>query len=165
MTKDSEKLARLRARSVGFHLISAAYLWNTRAIERVNEDAGRPVLRDAHTRLFPHIGFEAVRIVDLAAKVGVSKQAVSPLVADMAREGVVEILPDPDDARAKRVRLTKAGVRAFLHGTQVLVDIERDLEARVGKATMARMRRDLAKLHHALAESGASNPSPIGRGA
>lgn len=129
--KRLEVLRRRQANSLGFLLIRCGQLWNERGISGVNAEAkaaGRvdgPVLREAHTRLLPYLQApEGIRITELAQVVGVTKQAVQPLIAELARTGVVRVEVDPDDARARRVFLTPFGVEAMLHGTSVLEAIE-----------------------------------------
>lgn len=142
-----EQLQRRQAASLGFLLIRCGQAWNDRAIARVNAEAGRPVLRDAHTRLLPHLQApEGVRITELAKTLGVTKQAVQPLVAELAEAGVVRVEPDPDDARARRVTLTSHGVQAMLHGTGVLEAIEREVAPELGAVEVKRLKRALTQL-------------------
>jgi DNA-binding MarR family transcriptional regulator len=125
-------------------LFRAARLVNERAIARVN-DRGIP-LRAAHTALFPHISAEGVRLTALADKLGISKQAIGPLVDDLEREGVVERIADPADARAKLIRWTKKGQRALVHGIGVLQALEAELAETVGKRRMAELATTLELL-------------------
>jgi DNA-binding MarR family transcriptional regulator len=144
-----EALERARRDSLGHVLFEAARQLDERALERGNRAPGRPAavhVRPAHTRLFPHIDFEGVRITDLAAKVGVTKQAVQPLVAELADWGVVDVTSDPTDGRARLVRWTEAGVHANLHGLGVLAEFERELGKRIGKKRVAALRDDLGAL-------------------
>lgn len=127
-------------------LFKAARLANERAIARVNVDAGRPVFRRAIADLLPHLDFAGVRIGAIAEKVGVSKQAVSKVVADMVDEGVVEVVPDPTDARARLVRFTPRGADAIAHGLGVLASLERELARRVGDTTIRQLHAALAAI-------------------
>lgn len=146
------RITATQAESLGYLVIRCGQEWNQQAIARVNAEAGTPVLRDAHTRLFPYLtAAGGVRIIDLAAALGVSKQAVQPLVAELESHGFVNVQRDPADARARRVFLTTAGAAAFAHGTGILVDIERLVAERLGHQRLARLKRDLAALLDALA--------------
>lgn len=116
-------------------LFRASRLVNERAIARV-QSAGSN-LRVAHTQLFPHITSDGVRLTELADKIGVTKQAIGPLIDDLEREGVVERVDDPVDRRAKRIRWTKKGQRALLHGLSVLAELEHELAQQIGKARLA----------------------------
>ena len=131
-------------------LFRAARLVNERALARIEAErlrergrvggrsGGRTTtIRMAHTTLFPHITSAGVRLTTLADKVGVTKQAIGPLIDDLEREGVVERIDDPADRRAKLIRWTKQGERALLHGLGVLAELERELAMSVGKARMA----------------------------
>jgi DNA-binding MarR family transcriptional regulator len=147
MTKRSEYAAQLdeAKRSSTLQLLfKAARLLNEEALERAAK--GGPRLRPSHTTLFPHIDLEGTRIVDLAARVGITKQAVSQLVDDLEALEVVERVEDPDDGRAKRVRFTKAGRRGLLDGLEVLRDLESELARSVGGTRMRELHDTLERL-------------------
>src|SRR5947207_6324769 len=90
-------------------LFKAARLANERALARLAADPARPPVRAAHTALFPHLDFDGIRLTDLAARVGVTKQAIGPLIDDLAALGMVERIGDPADKRAKRIRFSRRG--------------------------------------------------------
>ena len=123
----------------------AARLFNERAIARGRTLRGLD-LRPAHTALFPHLSLEGTRTTALAAKMGITKQAVGRIVAELERAGVLCRVPDPSDGRAKLVRFTTEGYGAVLAGFSVLHEIEGELAAELGEALMRRLNRDLAKL-------------------
>ena len=79
-------------------------------------EAGHPGFRPLHGVMFKAIG-EGVSTATLGRRLGVSKQAAGKTVEGLEREGYVERVPDPTDARSKIVRLTPRGVevqqRAF----------------------------------------------------
>lgn len=129
-------------------LFRAARLVNERAIAEVQARGGH--LRAAHTQLFPHITSEGIRLTELADKLGVTKQAIGPLVDDLEREGVVERVDDPADRRAKRIRWTRKGQRALLHGLGVLASLETELARQVGKARLAELAETCERLIAAL---------------
>jgi DNA-binding MarR family transcriptional regulator len=143
---ERDKLEKVKRESAGQLLLKCARLLDEVAIARVNRQAGTPALRPVHTRLFPHIDFEGTRLVDHAAKLGVTKQAVSPWVAELAEMGVVELIPDPEDGRAKRVRFTSQGVAAIHHGLGILRGIETELASAVGQRRLDALRSTLAAL-------------------
>ena len=125
-------------------LFRAARLLDEAAVARVrSETPDAPALRTAHTALLPHLDFTGMRLTDLAARVGVSKQAVGQLVDDMEAAGAVERIPDPDDGRAKLIRLSRRGHASILQGLGVLRAIEDDLRQSVGARRMDELRRAL----------------------
>lgn len=130
-------------------LFRCARLVNEAAIERVRA-ASKEELRAAHTALFPHVSLEGTRLTELAARLGVSKQAVGQLVDELEAMGVLERVPDPTDGRARLVRWSAKGRRAMLHGLSVLRDLERELEASIGARRMDELRRALRALEPAI---------------
>lgn len=150
-------LARLQARSLGYALIRCGQLFNQRAVDRVNAEAGGHLFREAHTRLLPHLqSEEGVRVTELARRLAVTKQAVHQLVAELVETGVARVDPDPRDARARRVRLTRFGLDAMCHGTEVLLELERELTPEFGRAEARALHRLLTRL---LAQLGGA-PGP-----
>lgn len=141
-------------------LLKCARLWDERAAAIVNAEAGQVVLRPAHTKLFPHIAFDGgTRIGVLAEKLGVTKQAVSQLVDDLVQVGVLEVVPDKDDGRAKCARLTAKGFAAISHGLGVLGGIEAALVNRIGAQPLADLRRALVAILPALEEMVKESPT------
>lgn len=137
---DLEALEAAKRASVGQLLLKCARLLDERALARVaRASRGRVALRPAHTRLLPHLTMEGVRLTDLAAKLGVTKQAVGPLVADLESMGVVATATDPDDARARRVRLTPKGVQGIHQGLAALREVEGEIEAAIGPEAMGEL--------------------------
>ena len=131
-------------------LIRCARLVDERARARVNAEAGRIVARPSTMALFPHLDLEGTRVVDLAARLQISKQAVSQRVAELVEHGIVEVVPDPDDGRARLVRFTPHGLAAIHHGLGVLVSLERELAGTIGADRMAGLGETLALLSDAL---------------
>ncbi len=82
----------------------------------------------------------------LAEKLGITKQAVGQIVAELESAGVLCLVPDPDDGRAKRVRFTADGYDALLAGFDALHAIEEDLAAELGRPLLERLNRDLGEI-------------------
>lgn len=129
--RHEEKLAREEARSTLQLLFEAARLLNERAIEQVRRRTKRPV-RVAHTALLPHVDLGGTRLTDLAARMGVTKQAAGQLVDELVAMHQLERVPDPTDARAKLVRFSRRGRAAMLEGLGVLHELEAELSVVLG---------------------------------
>jgi len=136
------------------HLFKASRLANERALARAAADQPHPPVGAAHTALFPHLDFEGIRLTDLAGRVGVTKQAVGQLVDDLAALGMVERVADPTDKRAKRVRFSRRGHAALLHGIGVLRALEDELAATVGRRRMRELHETLKLIIAALEDRG-----------
>jgi DNA-binding MarR family transcriptional regulator len=149
---DRRKFQELRDTVTLQLLFKASRLANERALARVaaNPAGGAQRVGPAHTALFPHLDFDGVRLTELAARVGVTKQAVGQLVDDLAGVGVVERVPDPVDRRAKRIRFSRLGYAGLMHGLGVLRDIEGELRAEVGATRMRELHETLKRVIGAL---------------
>ena len=66
-------------------------------------------IRPAHGFAFARLAPGGATVTELAAHLGVTKQAASQLVDEVVRKGYAERRPHPDDARARLVVLTEQG--------------------------------------------------------
>ncbi len=62
----------------------------------------------AQSRLAARIGPHGTRLTDLAAQAQVTKQTAAHLVNELQRAGYIERVTDPEDGRARLIRLTAA---------------------------------------------------------
>jgi DNA-binding MarR family transcriptional regulator len=137
-------------------LFRASRLLNERAIEHVRERTGKPV-RIAHTSLFPHVDLDGTRLTVLADRLGVTKQAAGQLVDELEEMGMLERIPDPDDARAKLVRFSKRGQQGLMEGLAVLAVLETQIREAIGEAKMQALHDALASIVAAEEEGPAEN--------
>jgi DNA-binding MarR family transcriptional regulator len=89
---------------------------------------------------------EGVRSSDLAAAARITKQSMGATIDQLEAQGYVERVNDPDDARAKRVRLTKRGREAGRIMRAAVRRVEADWARRVGASRLAALRETLTAL-------------------
>lgn len=140
------QLETAKEASVAQLLFKAARLWNALAVAQIQTQAGGEAFRLAHTALMPHLDLAGTRITELARRLGTSKQATSQLVKEMQALGLVEILPDPEDRRARRVCFSPLGQKALLNGLGLLQKMEKELAQDFGSADMASLQSLLSRL-------------------
>jgi DNA-binding MarR family transcriptional regulator len=109
-------------------------------------EAGHPAIRPGHGCVFRFIHQGGSRLTDLAESAGLSKQAVGEVVDDLEKLGYVERAQDPQDGRAKVIRLTEQGAEAHRTALGIFADIERDWGERYGADRVATMRELLEEL-------------------
>jgi DNA-binding MarR family transcriptional regulator len=108
--------------------------------------AGFTDTRMTHNAVFPHVPPEGIRLVDLAARAGMTKQAMSELVADLERMGYLQRRPDPTDGRAKLIEFTDRGWASVRTALASFEAIEAELAATIGPGRMRQLRRTLLDL-------------------
>lgn len=152
-------LERAKRASWAQVLMRCARLVNERGLDRVRDRFGVPV-RPAHATLFPHIDLEGTRLVELARRVGTTKQAVGQLVAELEDMGVLTREPDPEDGRAKLVCFTPRGRQSLFEGLAVLGEIEAELQEHLGPRRMKALQSGLLALLDVLEGKDDDEPEP-----
>ena len=104
------------------------------------KETGHSSIRQGHGCVFRFIHEGGSRLTELAESSGLSKQAVGEVVDDLEKLGYVERAQDPDDWRAKVIRLTEKGADAHSTALGIFADIERDYAERYGAERVAMLR-------------------------
>ena len=149
-----KRLEAAKAQSVAQLLFKCARLLNDQGIALFRQRANQPKLRPAHATLFPHIDLGGTRLTVLAQRIGISKQAVGQLVAELEAMGSLERIPDPSDGRAKLIRFSEAGKMGLFQGLAVLAELEADLRGKIGNRHMDRLHEALTALLPVLEQGG-----------
>jgi DNA-binding MarR family transcriptional regulator len=121
--------------------------------ERVYDELARsgfPEIRPAHGAVFRFIAPEGSRVVELAEAAGMAKQSMTYLVRTLEQHGYVAIRPDPEDGRARLVRLTRRGEQVQHSALRLTRRIEKEWAKLIGEEEMARLRELLESLYDAL---------------
>ena len=103
-------------------------------------------VRAVHGSVFRTIDPEGSRLTTLAERAGLTKQAMSELVADLEGNGYLERVPDEADRRAKIIRLTPRGAAAQAAAARILADVERRWSRDLGAQTVAVLRDALERV-------------------
>lgn len=111
--------------------------------------AGMTRVRQGHGFVIQHLIDEGRSITELARRMGVTQQAASKAVAELARLGVVEVGP-AEDRRQKAVRLSARGWEAVRAARRARAAVERRLQRALGTAAYDRARLTLVDALDAL---------------
>ena len=109
-------------------------------------EAGHPAIRPGHGCVFRFIHEGGSRLTELAESSGLSKQSVGEVVDHLEELGYVERAQDPQDGRAKVIRLTEQGAGAQRTALGIFADIERNWTERYGAERVATMRELLEEI-------------------
>lgn len=103
-------------------------------------------LRVSHGYVFQHLIDARPTIGDLAQKLGMTQQGASKAVTELESLGYAERLPDPRDARVRRVTLTPRGNEAVAAARRVRAALEERIRQRFGSTALDAARTLLADL-------------------
>jgi DNA-binding MarR family transcriptional regulator len=118
---------------LGFLLANVSRRFNARLVDRF-ADVGFPEVRASYGAvLMPLFQQDDLRVGELAALAGLSKQSLTGLLRECETAGLVERRRDPDDGRAFRVRLTRRGRRFQRVAARVLSELDAEVVARLGR--------------------------------
>ena len=103
-------------------------------------------LRPTHGCVFRFVREDGMRLTELAAHGGITKQSAGELVDDLVELGYVERVPDPADRRAKLICLTERGKRAQGVGFGLFAKVEERWAERYGPERLAELRQLLEEV-------------------
>jgi DNA-binding MarR family transcriptional regulator len=98
----------------------------------------------ARGRVLPYIDVDGTRSVDLARRMGLSKQAVGKLVRELEEDGLLYREADGGDGRAFLVKFTDDGLEYLARLHKCILQIEREYERVVGAERMQAVREALS---------------------
>lgn len=116
---------------IGQLLTQLTRLFQAELFDRLRA-AGLEDARVPHTHVTAYIKAEGSRLTELAAHARMTLPAMSELVDDLQRLGIIERRPDPSDGRAKLICLTDAGWEAMRTARRVISEIEADYAQLIG---------------------------------
>jgi DNA-binding MarR family transcriptional regulator len=117
-----------------------------RMLERLH-DNGFADLDFAHLNVFQYPGPQGARPSELAARLGITKQALNYLLGELERLGYLQREPDPDDLRSKRVVLTRRGASAIGVIREAVAEVETVWAQQLGAKRFAQFRALLLELN------------------
>jgi DNA-binding MarR family transcriptional regulator len=115
-------------------------------LERLHE-RGFADFDGAYLNVFQYPGPQGARPSELAARLGMSKQALNYLLGELERLGYLERRRDPDDLRARRIALTSRGRAAIRAIRAAVAEMEDDWAQRLGPKRFAQLRALLLELN------------------
>lgn len=118
--------------------------------------------RDSWNNVMPHIPPSGIRLTDLAARAGMTKQAMAELVAEIEHRGYLQRATDPADRRAKIIKFTDQGWATVNLALHALGQLEAEITGRLGEPAVSQLRSTLLQIldRPAYTRRGASGGPP-----
>jgi len=132
--------------NLGFLLAKASQRWNELLSAGFSEHGFSEVRPSYGSVLVPLFEEDGLRIGEIARRSRLSKQTMTTMVRLAERDGLVVREPDPEDARAVRVRLSDRAREFAPVAERVLKRLEERVAGILGGSGQRRMRDGLAEL-------------------
>jgi DNA-binding MarR family transcriptional regulator len=146
----SDRLAESERRELAGAHLGRLLLQALRRVEvasiRKLQERGHREVRTGHIPVFGNVAAGGMRITDLAAHAGMTRQMMGRLVRELEELGYVASRPDPADQRAVIVELTDRGWRFCKDAQEVMAELEREYETLLGDSELAHLRAALIRL-------------------
>ena len=111
------------------------------------EERGYPDIRAGHAAVFLHIDRRAgTRLTELARRARMTKQGMMLLVDDLEGHGYVRRVADPEDGRAKVVKLTAHGRRCAAESRRAAQALETQTRRLLGDRRYDTLREALEEV-------------------
>jgi len=109
-------------------------------------EAGVTGHRDSWNNVMPHIPPAGIRLTELAARAGMTKQAMAELVAEIEHRGYLRRTTDPADRRAKIIEFTDQGWATVHRALAALAELEAEIAGRLGEPEVSQLRSTLLQI-------------------
>jgi DNA-binding MarR family transcriptional regulator len=131
---------------VGFLLAKATQRWNELLATRFAAAGYADVRPSYGSVLLPLYEEDGLRMGELARRARLSKQTMTDLVRRLERDGLVQRRPDPRDARASLIFLTRRSRRFEPVAGAALRDLDRLVRTRLSDRRLNELRSALREL-------------------
>jgi DNA-binding MarR family transcriptional regulator len=112
-------------------------------IFRRTAEQGFNDLRPRHGAVLAYLDEDGIRLADLARVAGRNKQTIAAIVDELENLGYVYRADDLADRRAKLIVPTERGRQRLRAGDQIVADIEKRHEAKLGRTGYASFKQAL----------------------
>ena len=122
-------------------------------VKAAMDERGFAEIQPGHQTVLRQLGEDGARPSELAAKAGITRQAVTKTLDDLERLGLVEREPDPADGRGVVVRYTPRGLAALKVARTRMNQLERQYASNIGADRWRTVRDALEALFDAGGEA------------
>jgi DNA-binding MarR family transcriptional regulator len=116
-----------------------------RMLEALHEEGFTDVI-PAHLVVLRYPGPDGLRPVEIAAQLGMAKQALNYLLGQLETLGYLERVEDPHDHRSKRVHLAERGYAAGRIMRAAVTEVEEEFAQEFGSEDLDTLRALLTRL-------------------
>ena len=137
-------------------LLREAYTVIERAVPLRLDERGHGAIRVAHGAVFQHLDEGGTTVSALAERAGMTKQAMAELVHYLEGHGYLRRGPNPEDRRAKLVKLTDLGREVVAIVSGLVPEMEDRIIDALGMSRWRALRTDLRTIQSLFEPSSSS---------
>lgn len=117
-----------------------------RTLETEMSGGGGAGLRPVHVAVLRSLGHQGATMSEVARQLGITRQSVAQTVTELVDHGIIEMIPDPKDGRAKILRYTAKGKDCHEAALRAGDELEAAFAERVGETRARQLFVELAEL-------------------
>lgn len=126
------------------NLLSAVY-WFDDALQGSLKEGGFTNTTRAQSLLIANIAAGEQRAIRIARNLGVTRQAISQMLAELEANGLIVVEADPNDGRARIVKFSEQAAGTRKAARSILEGLETELVQRLGLQSYVGLRDALMK--------------------
>ena len=119
------------------------FYWCDEGLQNSLRAVGMPSLSRTKSMIMVNISHGITRPSDLARNLGISRQAIQQTLVEMERKGLVRLVDDPSDGRAKIVRFSRRGSGIGKAAFTAMNAVEEELVERLGTEAVEQLKHVL----------------------
>jgi DNA-binding MarR family transcriptional regulator len=96
------------------------------------QSIGHTGMQASHNAVYATLPPEGARSADMAQRAGITRQSMGEVIREMVGLGILEMVPDPSDGRAKIVRFTAHGKKVASDGYDHIIELDRIFREKFG---------------------------------
>lgn len=124
-------------------LMIRAFYWLDVGLQGNLQKRGGPEITHSQSVIMMLIGEGVRRPSAIAERLGITRQAVHQSLREMIEVGIVDLVSDPNDGRAKIARFSRKGAPIHRKAKKIMDQLEAELCERIGKRQVASLRASL----------------------
>lgn len=127
---------------VMMNLLTGVY-WFDDALQAALRRHGWDIITRAQSLLFANLSTGEHSPSRLARNLGVTRQAISQMLAELEARGLITMETDPADRRARIINFSRKSIPLRDAARSILTQLEAELEGRLGRKRFAAMKEGL----------------------
>lgn len=120
------------------------FVWMDEGLQNYLRGMGWPEVTRPQSMVMANVVSGVTKPSDIARNLGVSRQAAHVTIRQMIDLGMIKLVPDPEDRRAKIVAISETGSQMRVCAQEGMLYVSARLRERIGARKMEQLKEILA---------------------